>query len=95
MCLVKLLEGMGVGFPCFISEIEECVHKRKIYVMKCCLNWIRQAFFFSKYCFKGTVTQIEKALINNRLCISKASWKFCFPTIYNFAVIYQWNLLFS
>ena len=38
MCLVKLLEGMGVGFPCSISEIEECVHKRKIYVIKCRLN---------------------------------------------------------
>ena len=39
--------------------------------------------------------QIEKALINNRLHVSKVSWKFRSPTIYNFAVIYPWNLLFS
>ena len=47
------------------------------------------------YVFKGTVTQIEKALINNRLYFSKMFWKFHVPTIYNFAVIYPWNLLFS
>ena len=39
--------------------------------------------------------QIEKALINDCLHVSKASWKFCIPTIYNFAAIYLWNLLFS
>ena len=44
---------------------------------------------------KGTVMQIEKALIDNRLRFSKASWKFRIPTIYNFAVIYPWNLLYS
>ena len=38
--------------------------------------------------FKGAVMQIEKALINDRLRVSKVSWKFCIPTIYNFAVIY-------
>ena len=31
---------------------------------------------------------IEKALINDRLRVSKVSWKFHSPTIYNFAVIY-------
>ena len=45
--------------------------------------------------FKGTVMQIEKARINDRLPVSKVSWKFRIPTIYNFAVIYPWNLLFS
>ena len=45
--------------------------------------------------FKGAAMQIEKALINDRLRVSKVSWKFCIPTIYNFAVIYSWNLLFS
>ena len=30
--------------------------------------------------------QIEKAQINDRLRISKVSWKFRIPTIYNFAV---------
>ena len=44
--------------------------------------------------FKGTVMQIEKALINDRLCVSKVSWKFRVPNIYNFAVIYPWSLLF-
>ena len=45
--------------------------------------------------FKGTVMQIEKALINNRLRVSKVSWKFRIQNIYNFLVIYPWNLLFS
>ena len=38
--------------------------------------------------------QIEKALINDRLHVSEVSWKFRNPTIYHFAVIYPWNLLF-
>ena len=37
---------------------------------------------------------IEKALVNDRLRVSKISWKFRIPTIYYFAVIYPWNLLF-
>ena len=37
---------------------------------------------------KGTVMQIEKALINDGLRVSKVSLKFCIPTIYSFAVIY-------
>ena len=44
--------------------------------------------------FKGTVVQIEKTVINVRLRVSKSSWKFRFSTIYNFSVMYQWNLLF-
>ena len=44
---------------------------------------------------KVTVMQIEKALMNDRLRVSKISWKFRIPTIYNFAVIYPWNLQFS
>ena len=39
--------------------------------------------------FKGTVMQIEKALITDRLRVSKVSRKFRIPTIYNFAIIYQ------
>ena len=38
--------------------------------------------------------QIEKGLINDHLHVSKLSWKFCIPIIYNLAVTYQWNLLF-
>ena len=44
---------------------------------------------------KGTIMQIEKELINDRLYVSKVSLKFCIPAIYNFTVIYPWNLLFS
>ena len=43
---------------------------------------------------KRTVMQIEKSIINDRLRVSKMSWKFRIPTIYNFAVIYPWNLIF-
>ena len=39
--------------------------------------------------------QIGKPLINDRLRVSKVSWKFRIPTIYSFTVIYPWNLLFS
>ena len=35
--------------------------------------------------------QIEKALKNDRLSVSKVSWKFCIPIIYNFAVTDPWN----
>ena len=37
---------------------------------------------------KGTVMQIEKALISDPWPISKVSWEFRIPTIYNFEVIY-------
>ena len=47
----------------------------------------------TKYLLK-VVMQIEKALTNDLLRVSKVSWKFCIPTIYNFAIIYPWNLLF-
>ena len=39
--------------------------------------------------------QIEKALINDRLRVSKVSWKFRIPTSYNLAVAYPWHFLFS
>ena len=45
------------------------------------------------FSIKGTVMQIEKPIINDRLRVSKVFWKH--PTIYSFAVIYPWNLLFS
>ena len=48
-----------------------------------------------KNSIKGTVMQIEKALINDRLNVSRVSWKFHIPTIYNFAAIFTWNVLFS
>ena len=43
----------------------------------------------------GTVMQIEKALTNYYLHVSEVSWKFYTPAMYNFAVIYTWNLQFS
>ena len=39
--------------------------------------------------------QIEKALINDHLRVSKVSLKSHILAIYNCAVIYQWSLLFS
>ena len=42
--------------------------------------------FLSK--LKGTVMQTEKPLINDRLRVSKVSWKFRVPVIYNFTVIH-------
>ena len=58
-----------------------------------------QTYFFNDtfllFNLKCRVTQIEKALINDRLRLSKVSWKFRISSIYNFVVIYPWNLLFS
>ena len=39
--------------------------------------------------------QIEKALINDRFYVPKVSWNLRISTIYNFALIYSWNLQFS
>ena len=39
--------------------------------------------------------QVEKVLIDDRISVSKVSWKFRIPIIYNFPVIYPWDLLFS
>ena len=51
------------------------------------------------YFLKGLDAQIEKALVNDGLRISKVSWQFRTATgtatVYNFAVIHPWNLLFS
>ena len=44
--------------------------------------------------FKDKVMQIERALINDHLRVPKVSWRFRIPAIYNFAVIYPWNLMF-
>ena len=42
--------------------------------------------------------EIEKALINDRLRligVSRVSWNVHIPIIYNFTVIYPWNVIFS
>ena len=36
-------------------------------------TFLQKNSFVAEVTFKGTVTQIEKLLINNRLCISKVS----------------------
>ena len=36
-----------------------------------------------------------KSTKNDHLCVLKESWKFRIPIIYNFAVMYPWNVLFS
>ena len=46
-----------------------------------------KAYDLLSFVKKVPVMQIEKALINDRLCVSKISWKFRIPTIYNSPVI--------
>ena len=43
---------------------------------------------------KGTVILVVKALINDRLRVSKIFWKFRIPNIYNLAVIFPWSFQF-
>ena len=52
-------------------------------------------FIIMKKWIKDAVIRTEKALLNDRLRVSKVSWKFHVSTIYNYALIYSWNLLFS
>ena len=56
---------------------------------------LKVTFLIISLTVKGTVMQIEKALINDLLRVPEVSWKFGIPTIYNFALIYLWILLFS
>ena len=44
--------------------------------------------FYKIGVLKGTVMQTAKAVINDRLRVSKVSLKFCIPTSYNFAGAY-------
>ena len=60
-----------------------------------CYDFKLRYFINRLWTIKGIVMQIEKARINDRLRVSKVFWKFCNPTIYNFAEIYPWNLLCS
>ena len=54
-------------------------------------EWIYNESLFVFLLLKGIIKKTERALINDRLSVSKLSWKFYIPTIYNFAVIYPWN----
>ena len=65
--------------------------KKIFYIKKAGISW---DYLFSEN-IKGTVTQIEKKLINDRLGVSNISLKFLITTTYYFAVIYSCNLRFS
>ena len=90
------------SFPVRISSVNVTQSATKLWIWSHFLkkSLIENFIFCTWYLFvnsdiKGTVMQIKKALINDRLHVSNVSWKFHIPTIYNFAVIYPWNLLFS
>ena len=50
------------------------------------INWHQNSADYKV--IKGTIMQIEKASINDRLRVSKVPWKHRIPTIYNFAVTF-------
>ena len=79
-------------FPIF-KRVHQCISAVtfKLVNMLELVIWMK----FMSSPLKRTIMQIEKALINDHSRVSKVSWRFCIPTIYNFAVIYRWNLLFS
>ena len=91
------------NLPCMLTYqcslhayIPICLAFNRCYGKLFTIKWFDLCFSKTlKAIFEGTVMQIEKALINNCLSVSKVSWKFCILTICNFAVIYLWNLLFS
>ena len=76
------------GFVFFFGKRETIVFLKDL------LSLILLIFKSLKYDFfvDHTAKLIEKVLINDRLRVSKASWKFRIPTIYYFATIYPWNL---
>ena len=55
----------------------------------------KQVSLLNNLNLKGTVIWIEKALINDHLHVWIVFWILNVLTIYNFAVIYLWILLFS
>ena len=77
----------------------------KIFIKKwltCRLYWMKDLKMFNGSTasddlklLKGTVIQIKKVMINDRLRVSKVSWKNRIPIIYNFPLSYRWNLLSS
>ena len=56
------------------------------------INWHQNSADYKV--IKGTIMQIEKASINDRLRVSKVSWKLHIPTIYNFAVIFTLEICY-
>ena len=93
---------MAQAFPCEFCEISKNTFFTENHLATAALiSWYQAtrnedaAYLCKIGVLKGTVMQIEKVLINDCLRISKLSRKFRMPTIYNFEVIYPWNLPFS
>ena len=80
-----------------LQSVTDCYYKTRQVLQSATAitKWDVTPVIHLKTCIKGTVMQIEKAMINDRLRVLKVSWKFRIPHGYNFAVMYPWNLLFS
>ena len=65
---------------CFEPETLKSIPISKGALLLVMLEW--------RFPIKGAVMQIEKALINDRLRVSKVCWKLCISTNYKFAIIY-------
>ena len=74
------------------SKIKAKAHWDK-FAKKLTIKMVTQCVKFVSV--KTTIMQIEKAKINDCPCVWKVFWKFRIPAIYNFAVIYPWNLLYK
>ena len=95
---LKLSRGILLSCQNKHSKLNTICHiKPKFFLWNKLLENVLLAKYFISVnaVFKGIVMKIEKAIINDRLRVSKVWWKFRIPTVYNFAVIYLWNLLFS
>ena len=76
-------------------KVPKSAFSYKVYFVKLSSNRKNVNLAKAQLSQRHIVMQIGKALINDRLYVLKVSWKFRIPTIYNFAVIYPWNWLFS
>ena len=95
---LKLSRGILLSCQNKHSKLNTICHSKPKFFLwnKLLENVLLGKYFISvNAVFKGIVMKIEKAMINDRLRVSKVQWKFRIPTVYNFAVIYLWNLLFS
>ena len=82
-----MAENMGGPSKCFLP----CFQYLLIVIEHSVLDVVKfrdQGWYLSVGKVKGTVMQIEKALTNDCVRVSKVSGKFRVPIIYNFALIY-------
>ena len=70
-------------------ERQETLRKRMCHIDFCLIIPISTPFCY--YFVRGTFMQIEQELVNNRLHVSKVSWKSRIPNIYNFTVLLPRN----